>query len=99
MVPATFPNTLPHPILTPAPLILPSLAGESILRQVAEEPAGVLALFALLISASLVPACLGAKKEAFGPFTPNAELMNSRASMIGFAAMLAIEANIGHALF
>jgi len=76
-----------------------SLPGESVLRQAAEEPAGVVALFTVLIAASLVPAFLNTKREAFGPFNPDAEMLNGRASMIGFAAMLAIEANMGQALF
>jgi hypothetical protein len=74
-------------------------SGESVLRQAAEEPTGTLALFILIIAGSLVPAFLNAKTEAFGFLTPSAELTNGRASMIGFAAMLIIEANVHHALF
>eukprot|EP00798_Chlamydomonas_sp_ICE-L_P023512 gene23512-biopygen18044 len=39
------------------------------------------------------------KAESFGPFTPNAELLNGRAAMIGFAALLAFEATNGAAMF
>jgi hypothetical protein len=35
------------------------------------------------MAASLVPMTRGAKAEAFGPFTPNAELINGRAAMVG----------------
>lgn len=74
-------------------------SGDSVLRQAAEEPTGTLAVFLLVIAGSLVPAFLNTKAEAFGPLTPSAELINGRASMIGFAAMLLIEGNIHHALF
>ena len=37
--------------------------------------------------------------EAFGPFTPAAELLNGRAAMLGFGALLAVEADKGSALF
>ncbi len=55
--------------------------------------------FCLSAGASLIPLFKGAKNEAFGPFSPKAELINGRAAMIGFAAMLAIEAVKGSALF
>jgi hypothetical protein len=76
-----------------------SCAGESVLRQLAEEPTGIIALFLLIIAGSLVPAFLNNKPSSFGPLTPNAEIINGRGAMIGFAAMLLIEGNIGHALF
>ncbi len=77
----------------------PSPSGESILRQVADEPTGIVALFALVIAGSLVPAFLNAKPEAFGPFKPTSEMINGRGAMIGLAAMLVIEASTGYALF
>ena len=73
-------------------------SGESVLRQAAEEPTGTLAFFVLIIAGSLVPAFLNAKTEVSADWT-TAELTNGRASMIGFAAMLIIEANVNHALF
>ena len=33
------------------------------------------------------------------PFTPAAEALNGRASMIGFLALLVVEGKMGHALF
>ena len=56
-------------------------------------------LICMAVGASLIPLFKGAKNEAFGPFSPKAELVNGRAAMIGFAAMLAIEAVKGSALF
>ena len=74
-------------------------SGDSVLRQIAEEPTGTAVLFILVIAGSLVPAFLNKKPETFAFFTPSAEMTNGRASMIGFAAMLLIESNIHHALF
>ena len=74
-------------------------SGDSVLRQVSEEPTGIVSLFILIIAGSLVPAFLNTKPEAFGPLTPAAELTNGRGAMIGLAAMLLIEGNLHHALF
>ena len=74
---------------------------ESIFAQISSPSADSWIVYAtvLFIGASLVPLFKGIKREAFGPFSPNAELINGRAAMIGFAAMLAIEAAKGSALF
>lgn len=74
-------------------------SGESVVRQWAEEPTGVTLTFVVFIAASLIPLINSAKREAFGPFTPAAELLNGRAAMIGFASLLAVEAIRGAALF
>eukprot|EP00199_Chlamydomonas_sp_CCMP681_P006250 CAMPEP_0119101254 /NCGR_PEP_ID=MMETSP1180-20130426/350_1 /TAXON_ID=3052 ORGANISM="Chlamydomonas cf sp, Strain CCMP681" /NCGR_SAMPLE_ID=MMETSP1180 /ASSEMBLY_ACC=CAM_ASM_000741 /LENGTH=190 /DNA_ID=CAMNT_0007085349 /DNA_START=49 /DNA_END=621 /DNA_ORIENTATION=+ len=66
-------------------------SGESVLRQISVEPTGIALVFVLFIAASLVPA-FQRSKASLGPFTPGAELTNGRAAMIGFAAMLIIEA-------
>jgi hypothetical protein len=51
-------------------------------------------------TASLIPLLSSTKREAFGFFTPSAEMLNGRAAMIGFAALLAVEAvRGGSALF
>jgi hypothetical protein len=63
---------------------------ESVLQQWASEPTGVAAAFALIIAASFPPLLAG-KTDSLGPFTAKAELLNGRAAMIGFAALLLIE--------
>jgi len=55
--------------------------------------------FLLFIAASLIPMFQNKKAESVGPFTPDAELINGRAAMIGFAALLVSEAVNGAALF
>lgn len=74
-------------------------SGESVFKQVAEEPTGIAAVFLLFIAASLAPAFQGSKGQTLGPLTPGAEMINGRAAMIGFAAMLIIEAVRGQPLF
>ena len=75
-------------------------SGESVLRQLADEPTGIIAIFGLIIAASLVPAFKGTKNtESIGPLSPYAEMINGRGAMIGFAAMLVIEAVGDKALF
>eukprot|EP00798_Chlamydomonas_sp_ICE-L_P029433 gene29433-biopygen5357 len=74
-------------------------SGESVLRQIGDEPTLINITFLLFIAASLIPMFQNKKAEAFGPFTPNAELLNGRAAMIGFAALLAFEATNGAAMF
>lgn len=74
-------------------------SGESVLRQWADEPTGIALTFIIFSAASLVPLLSSTKREAFGPFTPDAETLNGRAAMIGFAALLAVEAVKGTALF
>ena len=58
-----------------------------------------LALAATIVVASAIPAAKGAVREAFGPFTPRAELVNLRAAMLGVAAVLALEAMAGVPFF
>jgi hypothetical protein len=66
---------------------------ETVAQQVSEGPkALIFGTFLLFIVASLVPILKGTKKEAFGPFTPAAEMTNGRAAMLGIAFMLAAEA-------
>eukprot|EP00798_Chlamydomonas_sp_ICE-L_P015057 gene15057-biopygen24105 len=74
-------------------------SGESVLRQIGDEPTLINMTFLLFIAASLIPMFQNKKAEAVGPFTPNAELLNGRAAMIGFAASLAFEATNGAAMF
>jgi hypothetical protein len=59
----------------------------------------------MITMGTLAPSVLAApgdKKSAapsFGPFTAAAELQNSRAAMLGFVALLAVEGVKGSALF
>lgn len=74
-------------------------SGETVVSQLSDAPLPILLTFAAFAVASLVPILKGANKEAFGPLTPAAELLNGRAAMIGMAALLTIEAAKGSALF
>lgn len=44
--------------------------GETVLRQLADEPTGVILAAIAFITASLIPLLNSTKREAFGPFTP-----------------------------
>jgi len=65
-------------------------SGQGVLQQWASEPTGIAAAFALFAAASFPPLLAG-RKESLGPFTPEAEKLNGRAAMIGFALLLIIE--------
>lgn len=49
------------------------------------------------IAASLIPLLSSTKRESFAFFTPEAEMLNGRAAMMGFASLLIIEAVRGGA--
>lgn len=72
---------------------------ESVTKQFGEAAVPIILTVVLISAASLIPILKGAKREAFGPLTPEAEVLNSRAAMIGFAALLGIEFVRGSALF
>eukprot|EP00955_Chlamydomonas_euryale_P046431 353425-Chlamydomonas_euryale.AAC.3 len=73
--------------------------GQPVLQQWAEVPTVVFGTVALITVASLVPFLQGSKNnQTVGPWRPSAELLNGRAAMIGFAAMLVLESISGHAL-
>mmetsp|Transcript_7223 Transcript_7223/g.12437 ORF Transcript_7223/g.12437 Transcript_7223/m.12437 type:complete len:192 (-) Transcript_7223:211-786(-) len=72
-------------------------SGETVLKQVSDEPTGIAIVFLLFIAASLVPAFQRSTKS-MGPFTAGAEMTNGRAAMIGFASLLVLEAVRGVAL-
>jgi hypothetical protein len=72
---------------------------ESVGTQFAAAPLAILGAGALFAAASIIPMLKGAKREAVGPFSPAAELVNGRAAMLGFASLLAVEALRGGALF
>lgn len=73
-------------------------SGESVLKQWSDEPTGVALAFLVFIAGSLVTAFQAKRDEKLGPFTPQAEMINGRAAMIGFASMLIIEAVKGSPL-
>ena len=54
----------------------------------------------LMISyATIVPLTKNATDEALGPFTPEAEMINGRAAMIGLAFLLLSEGVTGRVFF
>ncbi len=70
------------------------------LSQWAQEPTLITVTFVLIIAGSFAPLINnGDTGERVGPFTPDAEIINGRAACLGFAALLAIEAVKGSALF
>ncbi|GBF92647.1 hypothetical protein Rsub_05016 [Raphidocelis subcapitata] len=76
-------------------------SGESVLKQLGEEPTGIVLVFGLIIAASFAPLLSNVLPSAksLGPFNSKAEMLNGRAAMIGIAALLAIEFVKGSALF
>lgn len=97
---------MPSAVLLPLLLQLAVLAalsaelasGESVLYQFREEPTGVIMTAATFAVASLIPMLENAERKPWGIFTPQAEMLNGRAAMLGFATLLAIEAVRGSAL-
>lgn len=73
--------------------------GAPVTQQLSQDGALVLCTVVAISCASLIPLLLGKEIEGWGPFTPRAEMLNGRAAMIGFAALLVIEAIRGQALF
>merc|ERR1739848_753138 len=74
-------------------------SGESIFQQVGDAEPSILFAFVMFAAASLIPIFKGVKKEKFAIFSPEAEMLNGRAAMIGFALLIAIEAKSGAAFF
>ncbi len=73
--------------------------GQPVTQQLAQDGDLVFCIVVAISCASLIPLLLGRKIEAWGPFTPKAEMVNGRAAMIGMAALLVAEAVRGQALF
>ena len=86
-----------------------SYTPEGGIREYIQPEAGLMLLPLTVVTvlfASFAPRINGQKPDglvkpaqAFGPFTPEAEKLNGRAAMIGFIAMLAVEAGKGSPLF
>lgn len=74
-------------------------SNETVVKQFSRFPGPVIFVVALFSTASLIPLVRnGAACPAFGPFAPQAEMINGRAAMIGFAALLLAEGVRGSAM-
>jgi hypothetical protein len=73
--------------------------GEMILSQAQHMSVRDAAVLLLWIVASMVPVMNSARQEAFGIFSPRAELTNGRAAMVGFVCLLALEYKTGVPFF
>ncbi|KAG2435618.1 hypothetical protein HXX76_006821 [Chlamydomonas incerta] len=74
-------------------------AGQTLAQQAAALPLAELLLLGVWVYASLVPILKGAKMEAFGMFTPRAEITNGRAAMLAMAVLLLLEDKAGVPFF
>lgn len=74
-------------------------SGEMFLSQLQHAPVQEYLVVLLWVYASLVPILKGARSEAFGIFSPRAEVTNSRAAMLGFACILILEWKSGVPFF
>lgn len=70
-----------------------------IMEQAQAAPIPVLLVMFLFSWASLIPITKGARSEAFGIFSPRAEITNGRAAMLGIAILLFLEYNPGASFF
>lgn len=57
--------------------------GESVFRQLADEPTGVILAVITFITASLIPLLNSTKREAVGPFTPKVSVRGETARSVG----------------
>eukprot|EP00798_Chlamydomonas_sp_ICE-L_P024927 gene24927-10578_t len=73
--------------------------GELMASQLEHLSIGVCLQLAFLVWASLVPITKGVKNEAFGPFSPRAEIVNGRAAMLAFVALAVLENKAGVPFF
>lgn len=73
--------------------------GQTILQQAQSRPFVIAAVVALVSWASIIPIMKGAKSEAFGKFSPRAEIVNGRAACLGFAILLYLELQAGVPFF
>eukprot|EP01023_Acetabularia_acetabulum_P028079 TRINITY_DN26544_c0_g1_i3.p1 TRINITY_DN26544_c0_g1~~TRINITY_DN26544_c0_g1_i3.p1 ORF type:complete len:172 (-),score=16.64 TRINITY_DN26544_c0_g1_i3:136-651(-) len=73
--------------------------GQTIIQQVQNASVLEWLWYVLWIYASLIPMIKGARMEAFGKFTPRAEITNGRAAMLGFGVLLFLEIQTGMCFF
>lgn len=75
-------------------------SGAPLLDQLGSAFLPVLLTFGVFTAASLIPILTGANlKQTFGPFRPEAEVINGRAAMLGLVALVITEGFKGSALF
>merc|ERR1711990_397237 len=60
-------------------------SGETVFQQIGDAEPSILFAFIMFAAASLIQILKGVKKEKFAFFSPEAEMLNGRAAMIGFA--------------
>ena len=72
---------------------------KSVLTQLSCEPGPIIAFVVLMAVATFIPMMKNAGEKSNGPFTPSAEILNGRAAMIGFVALLVTEGISGQAFF
>lgn len=73
--------------------------GATVLQQALQASPWLYAVLGLWVYASMVPIFKGVRHEAFGFFTPRAEITNGRAAMLGFAVLVALEYKAGVPFF
>ena len=77
-----------------------TLSGQMAADQLSHISLGAtIALAGGVVYSSLAPVLKGVKQEAFGPFSPKAEITNGRAAMLGFAVLCFLEYNAGSPFF
>lgn len=73
---------------------------ETVLRQLSDQPTLIVLVGVLIAAASLVPVVEGKAdtKSPLGFLNASAEIVNARAAMMGFVALLCTEKLMGHSL-
>merc|ERR1711920_1074064 len=70
-------------------------SAEPLTKQIGDAPLPILSAFLIFSIASIIPMLKKAKLESFGPFSPDAEMLNGRAAMLGFLALVGFELGSG----
>jgi hypothetical protein len=73
---------------------------ETVLRQLSDQPTLIVLVAVLIAAGSLVPVVEGKAdtKSPLGFLNASAEMVNARAAMMGFVALLCTEKLMGHSL-